>query len=298
MRLTDEFGFLLHEITFASDKCEISTLRNHKKQKKNVKKYINREGFLEPPCGPLVTMTPAGRVIKRSKLKSIAWMYKVPISHSIKLDSKSETSQGARVCELGFIMHLLAYLYGCRLQFKDWWVDGFVPLAGKHNISVTRDQLHSFLQHAVSLCYEWEKKKIVEFNRILFMHMRSPGYKWDWERFMMEYAVFDSMWRFDWGPRAQSKRKEPTHSNRMKILCEKYGLFKSDKLIEEIVDLRTDLFHEAKWDKGFPCHTKGNNGFMHAYNLRRLNQRLVCALLGFQTNYIRSNWTCIGCFSF
>jgi hypothetical protein len=64
----------------------------------------------------------------------------------------------------------------------------------------------------------------------------------------------------------------------------------ANQSIEEIVRLRNDLFHESLWDKGQPCSVASSTGFQQEFNLRHINQRIIPALLGYNTNYINTPW--------
>lgn len=130
-------------------------------------------------------------------------------------------------------------------------------------------------------------KKSEADSNLLFMHSRAPSYEWDWERFMIEYMVFDGCWNL-------SGLVAKKHRDRIKILCDKWGIPADDALVNNIADLRNNFFHKTLWDKSQPSTGVSSEAFLQTYNLRRLKQRLIPALLGYNNSYVRSSWWALG----
>ena len=105
---------------------------------------------------------------------------------------------------------------------------------------------------------------------------------------MIEYMVFDGCWNLS------GLDGKIGHADRIKTLCDKWDIPSDDILIKSIVDLRNGLFHETFWDKSQPCTGVSSEAFVQAYNLRRLNQRLIPALLGYNNSYVRTSWWALG----
>src|SRR5207253_7148144 len=121
--------------------------------------------------------------------------------------------------------------------------------------------------------------------------------EWEWERFAFEYAVSDGIY-------ALAARQNPAlrpfgaHGKRIPRLCALYGIPVEKPLVQFIVSLRNDLFHQVKWDGSQPGSGGSNAAFIAADHLRRLNQRLFPALLGYNTPYLQTHWWILGTFAF
>jgi hypothetical protein len=79
-------------------------------------------------------------------------------------------------------------------------------------------------------------------------------------------------------------------------MCDHYGIAYERELIDEISNARNTLFHEAIWAStllGF-----GYSGrYLHTF-LGRLNERLICALAGYDNKFSRAPWHFMGWQSF
>jgi hypothetical protein len=64
--------------------------------------------------------------------------------------------------------------------------------------------------------------------------------------------------------------------------------------IGRFVQLRNDLFHESLWDRSQPTSAAREDAFRAAYDLQRLNQRLIPALLGYRNSYVGTDWSSLG----
>jgi hypothetical protein len=112
---------------------------------------------------------------------------------------------------------------------------------------------------------------------------------------MIEYMVLDGCWRL-----AERRHgvKGGRHADRITKLCQKFGLAQDLARIETLVNLRNELFHETLWDGSQPCTAVSEAVFMEPFHLRRLNQRLIPALLGYRNRYVTTIWWSRGAFQF
>lgn len=281
----DRFGFLPFESNIEFEGGSISPVSNYDEIRASVKEHTYDDGFLYPHL--------TERVRELDGKTETKWppslTYQISASHELRLSSDG-TLEDLRKGPSGFIIHLLAYLFGVRLQFHDRWVDGRMPIRSTHNIHVTKTGAEDFLSHCYQIWRKWPERKQKLISNLLFMHSRAPSYEWDWERFMIEYMVVDGCWKlFEY-----VGKKKPGHGDQIKILCEKWGIPADVARIDRIVKLRNDLFHETLWDQSQPCTGVSNEAFLQAYNLRRLNQRLIPALLGYNNSYVRTSWSALG----
>ncbi len=293
----DQFGFLSSffnkiEIEYGT----IEPLENYREIEEQVRQEQHKDGFFYPPIvKSFNTDIFLGRIIEEiPNTRRPAHLYKLPMSHGIQLDvsgDKQEIRNGIG----GLIIYLLSYLLGTRLQFEDWWVDGRIPMKNTHNILLHHTTMEQFISHSCRIWQNWPETAKHLFINILYMNSRTPSYQWVWEQFMINFMVFDACYKLS-KELGKIKKKDSRGGmqSKLKAMCETYGLLFDKKNIKIIADLRNQLFHEALWDNELPGMGKGRQAFTHVYNLRRLNQRLIPALLNYQTGYIGTSWLSIG----
>lgn len=292
MKYSDYFGFLDLDKKIKFDGGAIKPVDEYSRSKEWIDEYKNDDGFIYPPQIETVILNP--RTMEKEsvkpKTKRPASVYLLPASHEIILDTTIDRNSDA-----GFIIHLLAYIFGTRLQFHDWWHDGRVPIKSTHNCIFTIECIEDFFSKSYRTWRSWSEDHRKWFVNVLIMHSRAPSYEWDWERFTIEYMVFDGAYRLSkdlYGCVAKG------HKDRFNSVFNKFGIQFDDIKINEIYTLRNELFHQALWDGGQPCTRSSDSTFYHQYNLSRINNRLIPALLGYNNKYIGSPWWCMGSFKF
>ncbi len=296
----DYFGFLPNKWTIEFDGGKISPIPEFDKAAAWIDEYTNEDGFLYPPIVQRVEVDPVAMKPLQyiPKTERPAHLHKIPSSHELCI-SASGLPEDIRKGPESFILHLLAYLFGVRLQFDNWWLDGRLPIREKarsHNIRFNENTVKDFLSHCYKMWKSWHKKNQKLITNVLFMHSRVPSYEWDWERFTTEYIVLDGCYRLAEG--MHLVKKEPSHGKRIGTLCEAFDIPINEGFISEIVRLRNDLFHETLWDRSQPCTAASTSAFILTDHIRRLNQRLIPALLGYKTPYIQTGWWFLGTYSF
>lgn len=296
MAISDLFGFLDYSTRIDFDGGYIVPSDVFNNACKWVNKYKNKDGFVYPPLERRVKYDilegKAGKRIPNTERPAL--LHKMPPSHVLSLDVNVTNNNSLRKADSGFIMHLLSYIFGTRIQFHDWWIDGRVPVKPTHNIHFIHSVIEDFISHSYKTWKSWHDKERNFFTNILYMYSRAPSYEWDWERFLFEYIVFDAAFYLS----AKMYRcKANSHKAQFKSGCDKFGIPFNGNLIDEIYKLRNGLFHYALWGGGQPC-TADNNSFMQPYNLRRFNARLLPALLGYKTPFIQTEWWHLGTYSF
>ena len=287
------FGFLEYPYPILFNGGAISLVPDYERASAWVSEHTNRDGFLYPPAS--YSADQSGREIPHSLRPAL--LHQVPPSHDLALDCPG-TSEPLRRGPGAFLIHLLAYLFGTRLQFEEWWVDGRIPIKPAHGIRCTRDVVGDFLSHSLRTWNSWPEKSQRLLTNLLFMHSRTTLYPWEWEQFANAYKVFDGCHRLATDLRMLALPKEPPHKERIRTLCKHFQIPLNADVIEAIVRLRNGLFHETLWDGGQPCSDGNNSSFYAAHHLQRLNQRLIPAMLGYKTPYVQTCWWSIGSFSF
>jgi hypothetical protein len=213
-------------------------------------------------------------------------LFPLPPSHLITLDQKPQGG-ALRNSDGAFLMHLAGYLYGCRLQFHDWWFDGRVRMTSAHPVAFRPQSESLFLGRAFEKWRTWSPPEQKRLTNALYMLSRAETYEWDWERFTIYYMVLDALYKTACKVHGVPKTY---HEQRLPTLCDRYGLYKNDVHIGKIVKLRNNLFHESLWSGQQPCTAIDEDNYRQIDNLKRINQRLIPALVEFNTPYIASPW--------
>lgn len=281
----DRFGFLPCSYPIEFEGGRILPLPNYNQIRISVAEKTHADGFLYPPI-EREGAEPGERPLKTERP---ALIHQITGSHEINLSFRGSLEE-LRRGPGGFVIHLLAYLFGVRLQFDGRWFDGRVPIRPTHNIHVTKAVVEDFLSRCYQTWNKWDERKQRLITNVLYMHSRAPAYEWDWERFLIEYMVFDGCWKLS----GLGTNNRVDHSKRITNLCHEFSIPLDVHIVKRIVGLRNDLFHETLWDKSQPCTGVGEEAFHQAYNLRRLNQRVIPALLGYKNVYVQSNWWTLG----
>lgn len=387
-----EFGFLdyPHKINFKIG--EIVPVEDFKSIKTQVDKWKHQDGFIYPSYSWIADKNGG----KKENTERPAPLWRPPPSHILVLEDDRNKDDLMKSNGL-FILYSLAYLFGTRLQFCDWWFDSRIPLKSKHHVHLKGETIEHFMSTCYSTWSTWNDKKRTLMSNLLFMHTKTPSYQWDWERFTIEYMVNDACYRlfrelhptekeegdskkrikqmlsffkipigvegikkevdkhcekvkklsisknkkkiyeeidtnlslikkmyscFYYGKNKENlqKRKEiaskwqeyyrqvesvtdndnkafhraiKKYQKEIDAICRKVIKSKKEiaiQSIKEISRLRNDLFHESLWDKGQPCSVASSVGFQQQFNLRNINQRLIPALFGYNTDYIETPW--------
>lgn len=294
---SDTFGFLPVKLSTSFSGVIIEPTVEYDETLNYIKKISHEDGFIYPPISQQwkahpITLKPIKRI---PKTKRPAHLYRINPSHKIIIESTQEIEE-LRNSSSGFLMHLLGYLYGVRLQFHDWFVDGRVPIKLQHNISVNDKCAKDFLFTSYRTWNEWSNKNKKLMTNILYMHCRAISYEWDWERFAIEYMVFDGCCNL--AKNLFPKIKLRDHTKRLLNICKHYDIPVNKNLVNRIVKLRNGLFHSTLWGGQQPCTAPQGDIFIVPYHLNRLNNRIIPALLGNNIEYTRTPWWTLGTFIF
>lgn len=278
----DRFGFFRHDFKLRIGPYMIAPVKNHKAVAKGINKRVY-DGFLYPP------MIYANN--NAVKPHHVYWCHP---SHTISLANKKQLAKDFREKDGRLIIFLLGFLYGSRAMFHDWKFDTRLPMRQDGIAIFNYNELEIVVNNVYSEFLTWVHEAQDLFMSILYINSRNPAYEWDWEQFIMEYAVTDALWRFFTHHSSFPvvfKKREPPHKERIKELCKGFDVLYNQFEIENIVNYRNEIFHEARWNKEiFGFSTDG--ALVDAlFNLRKLNQRLILAAGGVKSVFTRSDWT-------
>lgn len=222
-------------------------------------------------------------------------LYRLPPSHTLQLTAPGDPVK-QRKGPAAFIVQLFGYLFETRVEFHDWWFDGRVPIDRPRKIDPTEAVCGHFVSHCFRTWQGWSRQEKRLITNVLYMHCRAPSYEWPWERFAFEYMVNDGCYRL--AELQGSVRPRLRQDERIPALCGKFRLAQNRNLIKEIVELRNGLFHETFWAGQQPGAGARRSAYYASAHLRRLNQRLIPALLGYQNQFVSTQWWSLTWFPF
>lgn len=295
MSLSELFGFLKHPDTIAFDGGSIEPTGAFQDGLKYIEKNENRDGYIYPPqvtssiqaidfeTGQLGKSQIIPNSTKPSPVLSL------PASHILLIDNPLDR-ENIRSEDAGFVIHLLGFIFGTRLQFSDWRFDGKVPTKYKNHLSYSQDVLSHFISYAYKKWKILNPEQRKHYINILYMHGKAKSCEWEWDEFLYQYMVFDSIHELYV---KLGNKKIGGHVNRIKGLCDYFNIEYEFDRIEEIKDLRNYLFHEALWCNGTPGLQKTqSDSHLIPKCLERLNAQLIVAIIGYKNNYSMSaSWS-------
>lgn len=298
--MIDYFGYLDMDYSVSFGDVRITPIEEYNNVKAWVKQYLNEDGFIYPPMEHRIEINietmKEKRVIPNTERPS--QLHKIPSSHSIEIKN-SIKDVDLRKWDYAFLINMLALLNGTRVQFHNWWFDGRISIRNMDNIYISQQAIADFL----STVYDtWKgfgkptKENIINIlvmhNRIL--HNRIPTYEWDFERFLLNYIVFDGAFQI---AKKSYNCKARSHKDQFLAVIDRFGIAKNIEHINKIYNLRNDLFHYAIWDGGYPSSPADKyKGWIQEIALRKFNIRLLVALLNYKTDFIKTPWWTIDTF--
>jgi hypothetical protein len=288
---SDQFGFLPINRSIVFDDGAVEPLPSLDTEIVRVRQGTHRDGYLYPPRyhdHALHVFEPLGEETERP-----AHLHRMPPSHVLRLDCASaESGSPFRRGDGAFLMHFVALMFGYRLQFHEWWFDTRLPMFPRRWRLPPPQHLEGrFLTDAYRTWRSWPSPERIRFVSLLYMHVRSTAYEWDWERFAVNYMIFDGCYKMAVTLKLMSAA--PSHAARFNTLFQWLHMPTNDPATKELVRFRNDLFHEALWDRRQPG-AGSRAGYVQADHLSRINDRLLFALAGYRGQYLSTPWWVIG----
>jgi len=193
--LEDQFGFLRYDRPIAFDGITVVPLPNHSEIATAISGVEHKDGFWYPPPSHQAELDPRTQEPIRDipNTKRPAFLWKIPASHSLTAPTSLDRDPFRRDTGL-FLIHLLAYFFGTRLQFHDWWVDSRIPTRPQADVLNPSRVVEPFMSTCYRTWQAWTPEDRSSTTGVLYMHSRIPGYEWPWERFAFEYMVFDGLY--------------------------------------------------------------------------------------------------------
>ena len=286
-----KFGFLPEPHTVRAAGILVEPLADFDVTKSAVMSSLNPDGFLYPPQTWTVTVkrTSDGdeeEMIPHSRRP--AHLYVLPSTHKLMISQpvSSDVMNG----DASFVVHLLSYLWGFRLQIDGWHVDGRISIKRPtHHVIVGQARATTFLQSAYSKWCAKSTELRAQLSTLLYLHAKAPSYEWTWEEFFFEYVATDAL--FAICKEEKMFAKPVGHADRIQAMADSLGVWcPRTAPVNEIVRMRNSLFHQGIWANERPGYNITNEEWDRSHELRALNQRLIAAYLGGSTEYTMSPW--------
>lgn len=260
-----------------------------------VASWTHPDGHIYPPMSHTMTKRVEHKRFKKvPQSERPALFYRLPTSHELRLKNISDNPESVRYGLAGFIIHFLAFLYGYRCHFYDWWIEGRIKISGDTDYSEPRLQRTvKCLDQAIDTWARWNPRQQTIIINAIYLHTRTCVYEQEWERFQAEYQVADAIFALaqQTNQIPPPKGKRYRHDERIPLLCKHYGLACDQAKVDTMVKLRNDLLHEALWDGRMPGESRSHDSFYASHWLHKLSRRAMLAVLGLSGGeYIYSPW--------
>jgi hypothetical protein len=297
-----EFGFLVEPISGNFSGGTITPLEDHSDRAKWLEERSNRDGYYYPPEEALYELDPVTLERKNKIARSgrPTLLYPLPASHRLCLTSPLDSTKAVSSDD-ALIIHVLAYLFGRRLQFADWKIDVRVPFRPLGGLYVRPETALQFLGHT----YEWWRSNALDIQKrlihLLYVFTRARSLEWEWDEFIHQYIVFDGLYRLHRKLDPAAPKRDVPHKQRIEFMLDAYGIPRppNSNLVQRLCEVRNDLFHEAAWDGETICFGNvDSDAFSLPQHLARLNSRLICGIVNYRNDYSVSGWWARGSFLF
>jgi len=291
-KLKDRFGFFIDDFKLRIGSYIIDPVNNHSSLIQETVRLKHPDDRFYHPIVERYKVDPFTKkpIEKIPNTKKPAHLYRMPHTHIIYSEGNQPLPENFRQKDGALIIHLLAMLYKSRAQFDGWLFDTPLPLKQDGIAVFNNSELEVVMNTVYGTFSTWKKDEQTRYINTLYLHSRSPAYRWEWEQFFMEYIITDSLWKLF--KILKSVSSNVRHSERIKEMCNQLGIMYKQNEVDIIVTLRNDLFHEGLWDKVMPgCAPQTTDSLYAVFNLRRLNQRFFLALAGVNSSFIKSDWT-------
>jgi len=291
-------GFLIEPISFRFEHVRLEPLPDHADQGAKFRRHCNADGYFYPPLTASYRLTKVGTRGRRLPGTSRpALVFHLPASHTLSVDASVLPTHPHPHSDSMFILQVLAFITGTRLQFEQWRLDGRVPCTSTLGAWVQSDIQAHFVEYA----YVWWRALPTEHQvrsiNLFHAYNRAISAEFPWDVFTQQYMVFDGIYRLH--AKLAGIKSDVGHHKRLELIAGAYGVPMDDQISKLLYRARNDLFHEAIWAGaivGYPPELPDSHHFPRY--LRQLNARLLCAMVGYRNSFTKSVWWAMGKFLF
>ena len=172
MIVNDKFGLLEYDNEIVNDNFIIKPIDNYIDVVSSLKDILNIDGFIYPPSEHRVELDietmKVKRIIPNTERPSL--LYKLSATHTIELHNPIYEND-TRKWDLSFIIHLLLFILGVRLQFHDWWFEGRIPIKNTNNIYASPPVVNEFINNSYEVWKNWKEMHKKWIINLLSMHV-------------------------------------------------------------------------------------------------------------------------------
>lgn len=281
MSYQDQFGFLPKEVDFEFSCGEVRPRQEHDQVVEKWKAYALQDKRIYPPKPPYLLLG-------------------LPWTHSLSLSGVGEDQESLRRGIGGFLIQLLGFLYGYRVQFHHWWIDGRVSTISEAPYFVHPScPVPACVDKALETWQVWDDTSKQIITNALYLYLRTDIYEFMWERFAAEYMVFDAVYKV--ASITGLIEKGLSHDQRFLKMAKRFNL--SEPPPDQwgrnwnrfFSKLRNSLIHEVRWEDNKIMGDPGStNAEMAPIYLHKFTRRLLLAVLGIKGPYLQTAWWCKG----
>jgi len=294
MLYEDKFGFLPEPISLRFAHGRIVPVSDYASVKKDVEAAAHKNGYLFPPeisrqrampesYDPTTGGYAKWEAVPNTKRPSPVQF--LPVSHELTVHglNASEGREGIG----SFIIHLVAFVYGVRLQFHDWRIDGRALTKGRSPFHASPHSAEQFIDSAINTRNGLPQELRVKMTNILYLYSMALSQEYEWLEFTLLYMVFDACYNI---AEEHHSIRAQTHEERFEKVASFFNVVKEKQEFKEWVRLRNDLFHEALWDGRTPGTSTFSKAYSHILYFRGFECRVIAALLGHKSKFITDSW--------
>lgn len=282
MSYQDQFGFLPKQVNFEFSYGEVRLLPDHDQVVAEWKAHAHQDKRIYPP----------------------ALLLRLPWTHSLSLNEVPTDQESLRRGIGGFLIQWLGFLYGYRVQFHNWWIDGKVSTDSEAPYFVHPScPIPACVDKALETWRAWDETNERIITNALYLFLRTDTYEFMWERFAAEYMVFDAVYRV--AANAGLIKNGLSHDKRLQEMANRFNLTAppvsqwGSVWNKQFSDLRNNLIHEVRWDGNKMMGDPGSNEaeFASIY-LHEFIRRLLLAVLGIKGLFLQTPWWHKGTYKF
>ncbi len=219
-----------------------------------------------------------------------ATIYPLPITHELTLDDPAHAAEPEEYPGRqfpGFLVYVLGFTAGLRLQLSPWRVTGDRPGKSVRSFEASPREVERILEAAASRWWKTGQADREALFNVLFQAGRLGAIEHPWEDFALACSLMDACFRLEGGPQGLG------HGRRMVWLSERFEMPLPKGALDAVAMLnkrRNVLVHELSWG-GAPL------GFGHPpseeftlLTIHSLLDRIILAMLGIDCPYIATPW--------
>jgi hypothetical protein len=291
----DEFGCLLFQSEFLAGPYRIYPGIHYEKNLKYFVKEVNRDGFLYPPVQDTWKWDPITdkKISKVPNTKRTANLHAPIPTHLIERTDGNDLPKDFRLNEGAMILRVLNVVYETTTQFCDWWWSGKIRIHKSNFDWLHPRDLESLFIEAFSSWAGWSEDAKLVFLNCCFNFSRSMAYEWDYERFAFLYTCVDGIWWLSNNNHnigGHSPRGKVPHNERINAILDHFNLHQNRSIIESIVSVRNNLFHQGLWGSAILMSQKTDEEYKAMMYLHEIVRRCLLRIIGIDTSYVRSSW--------